>query len=201
MRIFLAGGTGVLGVRLVPLLVAAGHEVVGTTRTPAKADLLTELGATPVIGDVYDRDRLTELAVDAHPDLVMHQLTDLPDHRDDLGPEAQAANARIRIEGTDNLVAAARAADASRFVAQSIAWTASNPASVEHLERAVLDFGGVVLRYGQFHGPGTWAATAADIPGDGPKVSVEHAARLTVEHLDVPSGIYTIVDPPLDVPQ
>ena len=94
----------------------------------------------------------------------MHQLTALPDDPDDLGPDAFAANARIRTEGTDNLLAAASAAGASRFVAQSIAWRASNPASVEHLERAVLDFGGVVLRYGQFHGPGTWSPTAADIP-------------------------------------
>ena len=194
MRIFLAGGTGVLGVRLVPLLVDAGHEVVGTTRTPAKAELLTELGATPVLCDVYDRDHLTEVAIAATPDLVMHQLTDLPDSPDDLGPDAFAANARIRTEGTDNLIAAARAAGASRFVAQSIAWVASNPASVEHLERAVLDFGGVVLRYGQFHGPGTWAATADDIPEDGPKVGVDRAAAETVAHLLSPTGIYTVTD-------
>ena len=194
MRIFLAGGTGVLGLRLVPLLVDAGHEVVGTTRTPAKAELLTELGATPVLCDVYDRDHLTEVAIAAAPDLVMHQLTDLPDSPDDLGPDAFAANARIRTEGTDNLIAAARAAGASRFVAQSIAWVASNPASVEHLERAVLDFGGVVLRYGQFHGPGTWAATADDIPEDGPKVGVDRAAAETVAHLTSPTGIYTVTD-------
>ncbi len=168
MKIFIAGGTGVLGVRLIPLLVDAGHEVVGTTRTPAKADLLAQLGATPVTCDVYDREHLIEAAVAAAPELVMHQLTDLPDNPDDLGPDVYAANARIRIEGTDNLLAAASAAGASHFVAQSIAWRASNPASVEHLER-VLDFGGVVLRYGQFHGPGTWSPTADDIPDDGPR--------------------------------
>jgi uncharacterized protein YbjT (DUF2867 family) len=201
VKIFLAGGTGVLGVRLVPLLVAAGHEVVGTTRTSAKADLLAELGATPVRCDVYDRSRLTEVAVGAAPDLVMHQLTDLPDlpdTPDDLGAEVFAANARIRIEGTDNLVAAARAAGATRFLAQSIAWRASDPASVEHLERAVLDLGGVVLRYGQFHGPGTWYPTAADIPddssGNDPKVNVDHAASATVAHLTSPTGIYIITD-------
>jgi nucleoside-diphosphate-sugar epimerase len=194
MRIFLAGGTGVLGVRLVPRLVGAGHEVIGTTRSPAKTELLAELGANPVVCDVYDRDRLVDAAIAAAPDLVMHQLTDLPDSPDDLGPDVFAANARIRTEGTDNLVAAARAAGASHLVAQSIAWVASNPASVEHLERAVLDFGGVVLRYGQFHGPGTWAATAADIPEDGPKVGVDRAAAATVEHLTAPSGIYTITD-------
>jgi nucleoside-diphosphate-sugar epimerase len=200
VRILIAGGTGVLGVQLVPLLVADGHVVVGTTRTPAKADLLAELGATPVLCDVYDRDHLVEVAIAAAPELVMHQLTDLPDDPTSLGPDAYAANARIRTEGTDNLVAAARAAGAPRFVAQSIAWVASNPASVEHLEHAVLDFAadrdgtGVVLRYGQFHGPGTWAPTAADIPEDGPKVGVAHAATATVAHLTSPTGIYTIVD-------
>jgi nucleoside-diphosphate-sugar epimerase len=194
VKILLAGGTGVLGVRLVPLLVAAGHEVVGTTRSAAKAEVLAELGATPVTCDVYDRERLVEIAIAAAPELVMHQLTDLPDSPEDLGPDVYAANARIRTEGTDNLVTAARAAGASRFVAQSIAWVASNPASVEHLERAVLDVGGVVLRYGQFHGPGTWAATAADIPEDGPKVGVDHAAAETVAHLTSPTGIYVITD-------
>jgi uncharacterized protein YbjT (DUF2867 family) len=194
VKVFLAGATGVLGVRLVPLLVDAGHDVVGTTRSSAKADLLAELGATPVVCDVYDREHLVEIAVAAEPELVMHQLTALPDNPDDLGPDAFAANARIRTQGTDNLLAAALAAGASRVVAQSIAWRASNPASVEHLERAVLDVGGVVLRYGQFHGPGTWSATAEDIPDDGPKVSVDHAAAATVAHLTSPTGIYTVVD-------
>jgi nucleoside-diphosphate-sugar epimerase len=194
MKILLAGATGVLGARLVPLLVDAGHDVVGTTRTVAKADALAALGATPQVCDVYDRERLCAAAVDAAPDLVMHQLTDLPDDAADLGADVFAANARIRVEGTDNLLAAARAAAAPRFVAQSIAWVASSPASVEHLEHAVLDYGGVVLRYGRFHGPGTWAATADDIPDDGPKVGVDRAALLTVEHLDAPSGVYTLVD-------
>ena len=194
MRVFLAGATGVLGVRLVPLLVDAGHEVVGMTRTPAKTELVAGLGATPVVCDVFDREHLAEVVVGATPDLVMHQLTDLPDRPDDLGPEVFAANARIRTEGTDNLVAAARAAGVSRFVAQSIAWSASNPASVEHLEHAVLDFGGVVLRYGQLHGPGTWSSTAADIPEEGPKVGVDHAAAATLAHLTSPTGVYTIVD-------
>jgi nucleoside-diphosphate-sugar epimerase len=194
VRVFLAGATGVLGTALVPRLVEAGHDVTGMTRSPGKADALAALGATPVVCDVFDRDRLVDAVVSAHPDLVMHQLTDLPDDEHDLGPDAFAANARIRVEGTDNLLAAAHAADATRFVAQSIAWVASNPASVEHLERAVLDFGGVVLRYGQFHGPGAWAATAADIPGDNPKVSIDRAATLTLDHLDAPSATYTLVD-------
>jgi hypothetical protein len=194
MNVFLAGATGVLGVRLVPLLVDAGHQVVGMTRSPTKADLLTELGATPVVCDVYDLTALTTVVVDAAPDVLLHQLTDLPDNPDDLGPEVFAANARIRTEGTDNLLAAAHAAGVSHVVAQSIAWRASNPTSVEHLEHAVLDFGGVVLRYGQFHGPGTWSPTADDIPGDGPKVGVDHAAAATIAHLQSPKGIYIVTD-------
>jgi nucleoside-diphosphate-sugar epimerase len=117
----------------VPRIDGAGLLLFGTTRSPSNSDLLSELGATPVVCDVYDRDRLVDAAIAAAPDLVMHQLTDLPDSPDDLGPDVFAANARIRTEGTDNLVAAARAAGASHFVAQSIAWVASNPASVEHL--------------------------------------------------------------------
>src|SRR4051812_22273962 len=137
MKVFVAGATGVLGVHLVPLLGDAGHEVVGMTRSPAKADLLTKLGATPVVCDVYDLAALTAAIVEAAPDVVVHQLTALPDNPDDLGPEVFAANARMRTEGTDNLLAAARAAGTSHVVAQSIAWTASNPTSVEHLEHAV----------------------------------------------------------------
>jgi uncharacterized protein YbjT (DUF2867 family) len=190
MKVFLAGATGVIGIRLVPLLRDAGHEVVGSTRSPAKAETLAVLGATPVVCDVYDRARLVDIVVDAAPDLVLHQLTDLP-HVRDTAPEAFAGNARIRTEGTDNLVAAARAAGASHFVAQSIAWQASNPASVEHLERAVLEFGGIVLRYGQFHGPGTWYT---DHLPEEPRVDIDRAAALTIDHLTSPTGIYTIID-------
>jgi putative NADH-flavin reductase len=192
MKIFLAGATGLLGVRLVPLLVDAGHEVTGMTRTAGKADALAALGATPVVCDVFDRDRLVDAVAATGPDLVMHQLTDLPDDQDAL-PDAIARNARIRTEGTDNLLAAARGAGAQHVIAQSIAWRPANATSVEHLEHAVLHVGGVVLRYGQFHGPGTWYPTADAVP-DGPKVGLERAATLTVEHLDAPSGTYTLVD-------
>jgi uncharacterized protein YbjT (DUF2867 family) len=190
MRIFLAGATGVLGIRLVPLLTAAGHDVTGMTRSPTKADLLAELGATPVVCDVYDRDLLVDVVAAARPDLVMHQLTDLPDVQD-APPEVFARNARIRTEGTDNLLAAARSAGTPHVVAQSIAWRASNPASVEHHERAVLDVDGVVLRYGQLYGPGTWYT---DHLPDDPRVDVDRAAALTLDHLDSPTGTYTLVD-------
>src|SRR5437764_8818735 len=121
MRIFLAGASGVIGLRLVPLLVAAGHEVVGMTRSADKAERLRKLGAEPAVCDVYHREQLLEVVTAARPDLVMHQLTDLPDRLEQLG-EYRDRNNRIRTEGTRNLLDAAGAADSRRFVAQSIAW-------------------------------------------------------------------------------
>jgi nucleoside-diphosphate-sugar epimerase len=194
MKIFLAVATGVLGVRLVPLLVDAGHEVVGMTRSEAKVDALTALGATPVVCDVYDVARLERSVVDAAPDLVMHQLTDLPDDADQI-PELGRRNTRIRTEGTDNLLAAMHAAGTRRILAQSIAWR-PNPAAAaasDHLEAAVLALDGVVLRYGQLYGPDTYHPDPDVLPDD-PRVAIDRAATLTVEHLDSPSGVYTIVD-------
>ena len=103
--------------------------------------------------DVYDLDELTGAITAFAPDLVMHQLTDLPDDAADI-PGFAAGNARIRSEGTRNLIAAATASGASRFLAQSIAWTPPvNADVIEEHERMVLEFGGVVARYGQFYGP------------------------------------------------
>jgi len=121
MRIFMAGASGVIGIRLTPLLVGAGHTVAGMTRSPGKAQTLRELGAEPIVCDVYDAGRLTDAVVAFRPDAVIHQLTDLPDDVADL-PSSGAANSRMRTEGTRNLIVAAGAAGASRFVAQSIAW-------------------------------------------------------------------------------
>lgn len=192
MRIFVAGASGVLGVRLVPLLVAAGHTVAGMTRSPAKADGLRALGAEPVVCDVYDATALTDAVVAFAPDAVVHELTDLPDDERALA-EFRAANVRIRREGTANLLAAARAASTRKFLAQSVAWDlpGEGGAAKADLESAVLAADGVVLRYGQFWGEGTYHP---DGPPPPPRVHVEHAARRTVAALDAPSGIVTIVD-------
>src|ERR1044071_2446743 len=120
-KIFVAGATGVIGIRLVPLLVQAGHRVAAMTRSAGKADVLAALGAEAVVCDVYDAVRLTASVVAFGPDVVIHELTDLPDDVQRLREHAQA-NARIRREGTRNLLAAARAAGATRFLAQSVAW-------------------------------------------------------------------------------
>ena len=128
MRIFLAGATGVIGVRLVPLLVDAGHDVAGMTRSPGKAGLLEELGAEPVVCDVFEAEGLREAVTAFRPSVVMHQLTDLPDDPARIA-ETAAVNARIRREGTSNLLAAARAAGAPEFIAQSVAWQLSGEAA------------------------------------------------------------------------
>jgi nucleoside-diphosphate-sugar epimerase len=183
MRIFIAGATGAIGKRLLPSLRANGHEVVGTTRSAGKVDGLRGLGAEPVVLDVLDAEAVEGAVSEARPDVVVHQATALSDLRSLRNlDEAFADTNRLRTEGTDNLLAAARAAGARKFVAQSFAgWPyakegslvkeeeapldPSPPASAEqsmaairHLEAAVVGaeaIEGVVLRYGGFYGPGT----------------------------------------------
>ena len=191
MRIFLAGASGVLGVRLVPLLVANGHVVAGMTRSPEKAQRLRALGAEPVVCDVYDVAALREGVTAFRPELVMHQLTDLPDDEADLA-NAGDANARMRREGTRILLSAAEGAGAPRFLAQSVAWklTGAGGAAKEELERAVLGLGGVVLRYGRFYGSGTYHAG----PPDPPRIQIDEAARRTAALLGARTGIVEVVE-------
>lgn len=172
MRIFLAGAFGALGRQVVPALLGQGHEVVGLTRNPASAGKIEAQGAAAVLGDVYDAAALTQVVAAARPDVVLHQLTD-------LGAGDRAANAKVRVTGTRNLVDAAKAAGVRRIVAQSISWayepgaepaTEDTPldrhgapdrvttvAGIESLETAVAELPEwVVLRYGTLYGPGTW---------------------------------------------
>src|SRR3954469_2360556 len=150
LRVFVAGASGVIGVRVVEQLVLAWNEVAGMTRSAAKVALLRALGAEPIVCDAFDAHALREAVRAFRPDAVVNELTDLPDQ-----PSAtNDANARIRREGTHNLLAAAKAAGASRFVAQSIAWQLPGDAgaAVSELERLVLAAEGVVLRYGRLYG-------------------------------------------------
>ena len=191
MRVFLAGATGVIGIRLLPLLAGAGHEVAGMTRSHDKTTQIMALGATPVVCDVFDAAGLLDAVSTFAPDLVMHQLTDLPDERDEIPGYAERNN-RIRTEGTPNLLTAAAAAGAGRFLAQSIAWapSGSGDAVAEH-ERLVLDAGGVVIRYGQLYGPGTYYPD--DLPAP-PRIHVDDAAGRTIAFLEAPSGIVVLTD-------
>jgi nucleoside-diphosphate-sugar epimerase len=125
MKVFVAGATGALGRKLVPQLVAQGHEVVGMTRSESKQDLVRSLGARPVVADALDRDAVAQAVASAEPEVIVHQLTALsgkPSIRDARHPDrssmARMTN-RLRTEGTDHLLAAGRAVGARRFVAQS----------------------------------------------------------------------------------
>jgi nucleoside-diphosphate-sugar epimerase len=183
MRVFVAGATGAIGRPLVPRLLAAGHEVVGMTRSQERAAALRATGAEAVVCDVYDRTALDAALARAEPEVVVNQLTDIPPAIDPRRfAEQMAGLGRIRTEGYANLVAAARAVGARRIVAQSIAfvyrpapglaseddplWTdapeplATTIRATAAGEWIVLDAGGLVLRYGWFYGPGT--AYAAD---------------------------------------
>jgi len=180
MKIFLAGAGGAIGRRLTPLLRRAGHDVVGTTRSAEKTVALRALGAEPVVVDVFDAVALARAVQAAAPQVVMHQLTDLAYAPNTPGfEEGLERNARLRIAGTRNLVATAKAAGVRRLIAQSIAFVyapgegarvESDPLDlaatgirkrmvngVVALEDATLEMPeGIVLRYGLLYGPGTW---------------------------------------------
>jgi uncharacterized protein YbjT (DUF2867 family) len=189
VRIFVAGATGVIGSRLVALLVADGHVVAGMTRSPEKAGLLRELGAEPVVCDAYDAEGLRGAVVHFRPDIVINQLTDLPDEQ----KPPFTANVRMRAEGASNLRAAYEASGATKLIVQSIAWRPEGTgASVEAFEQSTLAAGGVVLRYGRLYGPGTYYEGE---PPDPPRIQIDEAARRTVPTLDAPSGIVELVEP------
>jgi hypothetical protein len=193
VRIFVAGATGVIGVRLVPLLVASGHTVAGMTRSPQKAGSLRELGAEPVACDVFDLAALTQAMASFGPDVVFHQLTDLPDDAADLA-RFSGRNDRIRGEGTRNLLSAAATSGAVRVIAQSISWelpSEERRAVTSAHERAVLGAGGVVIRYGQLYGPGTFYPAGPPQP---PRIHVDDAARLTLPALGAPPGVTIVAD-------
>jgi nucleoside-diphosphate-sugar epimerase len=223
MRIFLAGGTGVIGRRLVPGLIAAGHELVVLARDPQRAAAAAELGAEVVQGDALSAADMTAVVAAAEPELIMHQLTDLSER-------SSQANAQLRIDGTRNLVQAAIAADVGAIVLQSIAWVYA-PGTGPATEDVALDLGAedparrltveavaqmeasaaglercVTLRNGLFYGPGTWYAPGAAMAEAayagslrlGPDITsfvhVDDAAAAAVQAVNWPGGTYNVVD-------
>ncbi len=213
--VFVAGASGVVGIRLCGLLVADGWSVIGMTRSEAGAARLAAIGVEPAVVDVYDLERLRQAVCRARPAAVVHQLTDLPDALDPAQmAEARIRNARIRDLGTRNLVDATVAAGARRMVAQSIAFAYApgpmpyredaplhidDPAlgptarAVHSLEQQLMaaPLDGLVLRYGKLYGPGT----GFDSPASGGPVHVDAAADAARKALvQGPPGIYNIAE-------
>lgn len=193
MRVLVAGARGAIGRPLVPRLVAAGHDVTGTTRSQERVEAIRSAGATPAVVDALDAAALREAVERAAPEVIVHELTALPERFDPRKPEIYDATNRVRRDGTRNLLDAARAVGTRRFVCQSIAFAyapraraevmdedaplnldAPPPFSegmrvIDEMERAVLGAEGIeglVLRYGWFYGPGTYYAEDGSMAAD-----------------------------------
>jgi nucleoside-diphosphate-sugar epimerase len=223
MNVFVAGASGTIGIPLVRALIVAGHPVTALTRSPGKREALEALGASVVLADAFDRDALVTAVVAAQPTHVIHQLTALPKKGPRRTSDIEATN-RLRVEGTRNLLQAAIAADARRFIVGSFApLAAADPAkaqdaaaaAVRSMESQVLEatrqgsIEGVVLRYGMFYGPDVPSTTALlemvrkrrlpVVRGDAgqlPVIHIDDAVNATVLALDrAPGGsVYEIVD-------
>jgi nucleoside-diphosphate-sugar epimerase len=222
MKIFLAGASGAIGRLLVPLLVAAGHEVTGTTRSPEKFAAIAAGGARPVALNALDRAGVLATLRAERPEVLIHMLTD-------LAGRDFAANSRLRLEGSRNLVDAAHAAGIQRMIGESISWIyapGTGPAHedepldldaplprgrmvgvVHSAEQAAAELpNSVMLRCGIFYGPGTWYArdglTTEQIrrgqieatEGVTSFIHVADAAQAVLQALDWPSGVVNIVD-------
>jgi nucleoside-diphosphate-sugar epimerase len=214
MKILVAGATGAVGRPLVPALIAAGHSVVGLTRTGAKAETIKAMGAEPVVADGLDAAAIRSAVVFARPDVVIHEMTDLAGASDLRHFDRTFTNSnRLRTAGTDNLLTAAREAGVKRFVAQSFCgWTFARTGgpvktetdeldpdppqqlrrtleAIRYLERTVTGSSkpeGIVLRYGAFYGPGTGVLDRSMVDGDGwwSFVHVDDAAAATVRAVE-----------------
>jgi nucleoside-diphosphate-sugar epimerase len=215
MKVFVAGATGALGRQLVPMLVANGHEVTGMTRTPSKQDMVRGLGARPAVADALDPEAVAQVVAEAEPEVVIHELTAI-----NTGSLVRsidkmfALTNRLRTEGTDHLLGAARAVGARRFIAQSFAgWPfersgalikgeneplqTSPPKSVRHSLQAIRHveetvthaegIEGLVLRYGGFYGPGT----SLGLNPDGDQIVMLRKRRLPV--VGNGAGVWSLV--------
>lgn len=190
MRVFVAGASGAIGRPLLPRLVAAGHEVTGTTRTETGAEAIRTAGARAAVCDALDAEALHAAVSEAAPEVVVHQLTALPHRFDPRDKDIYAPTNRLRTEATRTLLDAARASGARRVICQSIAFAyapgreaevkdeaaplalgAPPPfgeavRAIDQMERAVVGAGGLVLRYGWFYGPGTYYADDGSMAQD-----------------------------------
>src|SRR5262245_16077108 len=215
MKVFVAGATGAIGRQLVPMLTERGHDVAGMTRSPGKRDVIRQMGALPVVADALDPEAVARAVAKAEPEVVIHQLTaiDVSAIRRSLD-KAFAETNRLRTEGTDHLLAAARAVGAKRFIAQSYAgWPfemnggpvkpeeaplQSSPAktvsetlgAIRHVEETVTGAEGIeglVLRYGGFYGPNT----SLSIDPDGEQAEMVRKRRFPL--VGSGAGIWSLV--------
>ena len=230
MRVFIAGASGALGSRLVPQLIDAGHVVIGTHHSSASAELLRTLGAKPVQLDLIDAGAVRNAVIDSEPDAIVHEVTALANAKFGRNLDTSlAATNELRTKGTDALLAAAWETGVRRFVAQSFApyqyareggWikteedpvdptpppnTGETYAAMQYLERAVIDFGGIALRYGLFYGAANDGLIEPvrkrrfPLVGDGagviPWIHLDDAASATVLALEQDGpALYNIVD-------
>jgi nucleoside-diphosphate-sugar epimerase len=211
MRVFVAGASGAIGRPLVPRLIAAGHEVTGMTRSEARAEEVRGAGASAAVVDVFDADALQAAMAEAAPEVVIHQLTALPERMNFRKKDLYEGTNRVRTEGTRNLIRGARAAGAGRFVSQSIAFAyrpdggpvkseddplfddapapfASGVQALHEMEGLVLGTEGVdglVLRYGFFYGPGTHYGADGTITRD--------ARRRRVPIVGAGTGVFSFI--------
>jgi len=216
MKVLVSGATGAIGKQLVPKLVNAGHAVTGITTSPQKREMLQELGAEPVVADVLDADQIASVVAAAAPEAIIHEATALSGDLDLRHFDRSfAVTNRLRHEGTDNLLAAGRAAGIRRFIAQSFGGWSNEPvrgtlaneedaplasdlpedlgesfAAIAHLEAAVsgLDWAdGIALRYGFFYGPGT------NLQIDPPGVQVELVAKRKLPVVGDGAGVWSFI--------
>jgi nucleoside-diphosphate-sugar epimerase len=211
VRVFVAGATGAVGRPLVTKLVTAGHEVTGMTRSESKTEDVRRAGARTAVADVFDVDALGAAMEEARPEVIVHELTALPDRIDFRKADTYAATNRVRTEGTRNLIDAARTAGARRIVCQSIAFayrmdgeglkTENDPllseaagafgsgvSALRQMEAMVLGadgLDGLVLRYGFFYGPGTYYAA------DG--TSTDDVRRRRMPIVGKGSGVFSFI--------
>jgi nucleoside-diphosphate-sugar epimerase len=215
--IFIAGASGAIGRRMLPILKQREYKVFGTTRSQEKASALGADGVEPIVLDVFDAAALRAAMLRCRPDVVVHQLTDLPYALDPTQmPAATIRNARIRRVGTKNLIEAALAAGVQRFIAQSIGWvyaagsephTESDPIEAAVGPRAITLEGvhaletltlnspplqGIVLRYGMLYGPGTGKEDRGGLSVPVHVDAAAQAAVLAIEHGS--AGIYNVAE-------
>jgi nucleoside-diphosphate-sugar epimerase len=213
-RIFVAGAFGAIGIRLVPMLMADGWQVLGMTRSRDRADAVASLGMAAVVADAFDAKSVRQVIANYRPHVLMHQLTDLPRELAKLDAAALERNAELRRLGTRNLVDAAEHSGVSRIIAQSIAFDYAPGTKPHreadllagHLPRASPSSGGVlsledqvarspissvILRYGRLYGPGT----GSDRPWGPAAIHVDAAAYAAVLSAHTPTtGIFNIAE-------